>query len=90
MIQYDLIDNNLNQIFSDPYSINKSMLRIVLLSQLTNKDFDIENLFLFYQNEIFYKQNAKNILPSQLMKPFKRILVKLRDNLQKTIDLLPE
>ena len=88
LIRYDLINNNLNQIFSDPYSINKIMLRISCLSQLLNKDFDIENLF--YPNETLYKQNVKDVVPPQTQKPLKIILVKIRDNLQKTIELLQE
>ena len=60
------------------------------MNQLLNKDFDIENLFLFYPNETFYKQNVKDVVPPKIQKPLKIILVKIRDNLQKTIDLLPE
>ena len=90
LINYNLINNNLNQIFSDPYSINKMMLRILLLSQLLNKDFDFDDLFLIYPNETFYKQNVKDVVPPKLMMPFKTVLVKILDNLQKTINLLPK
>ena len=89
LINYNLINNNLNQIFSDPYSINKMMLRILLLSQLLNKDFDFDDLFLIYPNETFYKQNVKEVVPPKLIMPFKTVLVKILDNLQKTINLLP-
>ena len=88
LINYNLINNNLNQIFSDVYSINKMMLRFYLLSQLLNQDFDIENLF--YPDETLYKQNVKDVVPPRTQKPLKIILVKIRDNLQKYIDLLPE
>ena len=90
LINYNLINNNLNQIFSDPYSIIKMMLRILLLSQLLNKDFDFDDLFLIYPNETFYKQNVKDVVPPKLMMPFKTVLVKILDNLQKTINLLPK
>jgi hypothetical protein len=56
---------------------------------LRNKDFDIENLFLI-SNESFYKQNVKDVVPSKSVVPIKTILIKIKDNLQKTIDLLPE
>lgn len=89
LINFKLIDNNSNQILGDPYSINKMFLRFLLLDRLLNKDFDIDNLFLF-PNEAFYKQNVKDVNPSEVIIPFKMVLVKIKDNLQKTIDLLPE
>ena len=88
LIQYDLINNNLNQILSDPYTFHKYLLRILLIKTLTNKDFALERLF--YPDEIFYKQNVKDVVPLQILKLQKKILIKIRDNLQKTIDLLPE
>ncbi len=83
--KFKLIDNNSNQILRDPYSINKTFLRILLLDLLLNKDFDIENLFLI-PNKAFYKQNVKDVVPSKSVIPFKAVLVKIKDNLQKTID----
>ena len=90
MINYNLINNNLNQIFSDFYSINKFTLRILSIAKLLDQDFDIENLFLFYSDETLYKQNVINVVPLRMQKLVKSILVKIIDNLQKTIDLLPE
>jgi hypothetical protein len=90
LIDYNLIDNNSKQLFSDAYSINKMFLRILFLSRLLNKDFDIENLLLLYPNETFYKQNVKDVVPSPSLIPLKTVLVKIRDNLQKTINLLSE
>jgi hypothetical protein len=90
LIQYDLINNNLNQIFSDSYSFVKVILKILLLDKLLNKDLDIENLFLFYENKVDYKKNVGDIVPSQIQKLIKLVLVKINDNLQKTIDFLPE
>lgn len=90
LIEYNLIDNNLNQILSDPYSTNKNFLRMALLNKLLNKDIDIENLFVLYPDEADYKQNVKDIIPPQVMIPLKTVLIKIRENLQKTIDLLPE
>ena len=90
LIQYDLINNNLNQIFSNPYTFVTILLRILLLGRLLNKDLDIENLFLFYENEAFYKEYVKDVVPSQMQKLVKLVLDKIRDNLQKTIDFLPE
>ena len=63
---------------------------MILVNYILNKDFDIENLFLFYPNETFYKQNVRDVLPLQILKLQKIILVKIRDNLQKTTDFLPE
>jgi hypothetical protein len=89
LYEYDLINNNLNQILvPGSYDFVKILLRNLLLAALTDKDFDIENLF--YPDETFYNQNVKDVVPHQMQKPFKMILVKLRDNLQKTINLLPE
>jgi hypothetical protein len=88
LIKYDLINNDLNQILYDFYSFVKALLKDLLLKSLTDKDFDIESLF--YPNEIFYKQNVKDMVPPQMQEPLKEILVKLRDNLQKTINLLPK
>jgi hypothetical protein len=88
LIQYDLSNNDLNQILYDYYSFVKALIRDLLLKTLTDKDFDIESLF--YPDEIFYKQNVKDMVPPQMQKPLKIILVKLRNNLQKTINLLPK
>lgn len=90
LIQYDLINNNLNQIFSDSYTFVKFLIRILLIERLLDKDLNIENLFLFYQNEADYKQNVKDVVPSQMLKLVESVLIKIKDNLQKTIDLLPE
>ena len=90
LLDYELIDNDLNQIMSDSYSFVKFLLRILSLDILRNKDFDIENLFLLYPNENFYKENVRDMIPLQILKLQKKILVKIRDNLQKTINLLPE
>jgi hypothetical protein len=90
LIRYDLINNNLNQIFSNSYTFVTILIRILLLGRLLNKDIDTENLFLFYENEDYYKQNVKDVVPPQMQKLVKSVLVKIRDNLQKTIDLLPD
>ena len=90
LIQYDLINKNLNQIFSNPYTFVTILLRILLIQRSINKDLDIENLFLFYENEAFYKEYVKDVVPSQMQKLVKLVLDNIRDNLQKTIDLLPE
>lgn len=85
-INYDLINNNLNQLLSDPYSFNKFLLRGILIQQLTNKDFDIENLF--YPPPELQIKNPKNNVPPIVQQPVKKLLFKIRDNLGKTIDLL--
>lgn len=58
MIQYDLIDNNLNQIFSDPYSINKSMLRIVLVNSQI-KVLILKTYFYFIRMKSFINKMQK-------------------------------
>ena len=90
MIKYDLINNNLNQIFSDSYTFVKFSLRILSIDRLLDKDKDLENLFLFYSDEAEYTQNVKNVVPIQIQKLVKSVLLQIMDNLQKTINLLPE
>jgi hypothetical protein len=90
LIKYDLINNNLNQLFSDSYTFVKFILRILSLDKLLDKDIDIENLFLFYSDEAEYIQNVKNVVPIQIQKLVKSVLVNIMDNLRKTINLLPE
>ena len=90
LIKYDLINNNLNQLFSDSYTFVKFSLRILSIDRLLDKDKDLENLFLFYSDEAEYKQNVKNVVPIQIQKLVKSVLLQIMDNLQKTINLLPE
>ena len=90
LIKYDLINNNLNQIFSDSYTFVKFSLRILSIDRLLDKDKDLENLFLFYSDEAEYTQNVKNVVPIQIQKLVKSVLLQIMDNLQKTINLLPE
>ena len=90
LIKYDLINNNLNQIFSDSYTFVKFSLRILSIDRLLDKDKDLENLFLFYSDEAEYIQNVKNVVPIQIQKLVKSVLLQIMDNLQKTINLLPE
>lgn len=90
MIKYDLINNNLNQLFSDSYTFVKFSLRILSIDRLLDKDKDLENLFLFYSDEAEYTQNVKNVIPIQIQKLVKSVLLQIMDNLRKTINLLPE
>ena len=90
LINYDLIKNNLNQLFSDSYTFVKFILRIFSINRLLNKDIDIENLFLFYSDEAEYTQKVKNVVPIQIQKLVKSGLLQIMDNLTKTINLLPE
>src|SRR5215204_3126119 len=61
LYEYDLINNNLNQILlPGPYDFVKILIRNLLLAALTDKDFDIENLF--YPDETFYNQNVKDVV----------------------------
>ena len=90
LIHYELIYKDLNQIISESYSFVKFLLRISTIELLLNKNFDIENLFLLYPNETFYKQNIRDVVPLKILKLQKQILIKIKDKLQKTIDLLPE
>ena len=90
LIKYDLINNNLNQLFSDSYTFVKFSLRILSIDRLLDKDKDLENLFLFYSDEAEYTQNVKNVVPIQIQKLVKSVLLQIMDNLQKTINLLPE
>ncbi len=90
LIHYELINKDLNQIISESYSFVKFLLRISTIELLLNKNFDIENLFLLYPNETFYKQNIRDVVPLKILKLQKQILIKIKDKLQKTIDLLPE
>jgi len=90
LIKYDLINNNLNQLFSDSYTFVKFSLRILSIDRLLDKDKDLENLFLFYSDEAEYTQNVKNVIPIQIQKLVKSVLLQIMDNLRKTINLLPE
>jgi hypothetical protein len=90
LIKYDLINNNLNQLFSNSYTFVKFLLRTLSLDRLLDKDIDIENLFLFYSDEAEYTQNVKNVVPILIQKLVKSGLLKIMDNLRKTINLLPE
>ncbi|HET9806800.1 MAG TPA: hypothetical protein VFP49_07815, partial [Nitrososphaeraceae archaeon] len=45
LIKYDLINNNLNQLFSDSYTFVKFSLRISSIERLLDKGKDLENLF---------------------------------------------
>jgi hypothetical protein len=90
LINYDLINNNLNQLFSDSYTLIKFILRIVSIDRLLDKNIDIENLFLLYSDEAEYTQNVKNIVPIQIQKLIKSCLLQIMDNLRKTINILPE
>ena len=90
MIKFDLFNNNLNQLFSDSYTFVKFTIRLLSIGRLLDKDKDIENLFLFYSDVDEYKQNVKYVVPPQIQKDVKSVLVKIMDNLIKTIKLLPE
>lgn len=76
LINYDLINNNLNQLFSDSYTLIKFILRIVSIDRLLDKNIDIENLFLLYSDEAEYTQNVKNIVPIQIQKLIKSCFFK--------------
>jgi hypothetical protein len=90
LIKYDLINNNLNQLFSDSYTFVKFSLRILAIDRLLDKDKDLENLFLFYSDEAEYTQNVKNVVPIQIQKLVKSVLLQIMDNLRITINLIPE
>jgi hypothetical protein len=65
-------------------------IRILSIDRLLDKDKDLENLFLFYSDEAEYTQNVKNVVPIQIQKLVKSVLLQIMDNLQITINLLPE
>jgi hypothetical protein len=90
LIKYDIINNNSNQLFSDSYTFVQYIIKFLSIGRLLDKDIDIEKLFLFYSDEAEYKQNVKNVVPIQIQKLVKSVLLKIMDNLQKTINFLPE
>jgi hypothetical protein len=90
LIQFDLFNNNLKQVISDSYTFVKFIIRISSIGILLDKDKDIENLFLFYSDEAEYTQNVKNVVPIQILKLVKSVLLQIMANLRKTINLLPE
>jgi hypothetical protein len=48
------------------------------------------SIFYILNSEAEYKQNVKNVVPLRIQKLVKSVLVKMVDNLRKTINLLPE
>ena len=90
MISQGLINNNLfdnagNLNVSEPYELNKKMLKLFLLNDLLDKNFDIENLFA---PKLMGIDLIKDIANPEGLMPLKKILIKLRDNLQQTIDMI--
>ncbi len=85
LIKNNLFDNEGNLNVSKPYELNKKMLKLFLLNDLLDKNFDIENLFAPNLTGIDLIKDIAN--PEGLI-PLKKILIKLRNNLQQTIELI--
>lgn len=85
LIKNNLFDNEGNLNVSTPYELNKKMLHLFLLNDLLDKNFDIENLFV---PKLMGIDLIKDIANPEGLIPLKKILIKLRNNLQQTIELI--
>jgi hypothetical protein len=85
LINNNLFDNQGNLNVSEPYELNKKMLKLFLLNDLLDKNFDIENLFA---PKLMGIDLIKDIANPEGLMPLKKILIKLRKNLQQTIDMI--
>lgn len=79
-LNYDLFNDDGSMICKNEYDIAKEMFRIFLLYKTQDKYFDIEKLFLPEESGFDFMRKNHNINPL-----LKKILIKLKENIEKSI-----
>ena len=87
LINNNMFDNDGSLNVSEPYELSKKLFKSHLLNDLLDNKFDIENLFTPKTEGI---DLIKDIAKPEALIPLKKILIKLKNNIQQTIDMIPQ
>jgi hypothetical protein len=87
LINNNMFDNEGSLNVSEPYELSKKLFKSHLLNDLLDNKFDIENLFTPKTEGI---DLIKDIAKPEGLMPLKKILIKLKNNIQQTIDMISQ